>query len=91
MPAPANPHRQKLDEVHFLADEFGIPAPRAAELVAEAATEAEDLAAEAMREEHERDPLAGAPVPAGDKDLEHIEKDIGDLEKPVRHDRSAPT
>ena len=91
MPAPVNSRRQKLDEVHFLADEFGIPAPKAAELVAGASTEAEDLAAEAMREEHERDPLAAEPVPGGDKDREHIEKDIEDLEKPVRHDRSAPT
>lgn len=91
MSTPDNSHRQKLDEVHFLADEFGIPAPRAAALVAEAEPEAEELAIEAIREERQRDPLAGVPVPGADKDREHIENDIGDLEKPVRHDQSAPT
>lgn len=78
------PDRKKLDEVHFLADEFGIPAPQAAGLLTEDTAEADDLAAQALREERERDPLAEVPVPGHDRDRPHLEREVADLEKPVR-------
>ncbi|HEY8575996.1 MAG TPA: hypothetical protein VIL88_06625 [Devosia sp.] len=80
----------KVEEVRFLAENFGIPPRRAAALLSEG-EEAERLAAEALKEERERDPLAHVPVPGEDKDPEHLEKDIGDLGKPVIRDQSAPT
>ncbi|HEV7346474.1 MAG TPA: hypothetical protein VGN60_12670 [Devosia sp.] len=83
--APGN----KLDEVHFLTDNFDIPPLRAAQLVADR-TEVDELAEQAMVE-RQRDPLAAVPVPDPEKAPEHNEKEIGDLHKPVVHDRSAPT
>lgn len=86
-----NPDRdEKLDEVLFLAETFDIPPFRAAALVADGA-EAEALALAAIEHERQRDPLAGMPVPDPEKELEHREKEIGDLGKPVVHEDSAPT
>ena len=90
MTDPNKSHRQKVDEIHFLADNFGIVPLRAAELIAEG-TDADDLAADAMAEEQQRDPLAGVPVPGPEKDREHLEERVADLRKPVVHRRSAPT
>lgn len=90
MSASLKDFQQKIDEVHFLADNFGIPPRRAAALIAEGA-EADDLSMRAMRDEHERHPLSDVPAPDPDRDPEHLEKDIADLEKPLAHDRSAPT
>jgi hypothetical protein len=78
-------------EVHFLADEFGIAPLAAAGMVVAGESEAETIAAAVMAEERERDPLAGLPVPGPDKDPDHLEKEIADLEKPVVHRPSAPT
>jgi len=90
MTDPKEARRQKVDEIHFLADNFGIAPVRGAELVADG-SDADDLASEAMIEERQRDPLAGVPVPGPDKDPEHIEKGVADLHKPIAHRRSAPT
>jgi hypothetical protein len=90
MSASPNALRQKIDEIHFLADNFGIPLRRAAALIADP-QELDKLSSLALLEERERDPLADVPVPDPQKHPEHLEKDISDLEKPVRHDDSAPT
>jgi hypothetical protein len=90
MSASPRSFQQKVKEVHFLSDNFGIPPRRAAALIADG-QEAEQLATLATLEERERDPLADVPVPDPRKDPEHIEKGIADLEKPVTHNDSAPT
>jgi hypothetical protein len=100
-PPPAGPPRepetsdeQDFDEkaeVHFLADEFGIAPLAAAGILVADESKAETLAAAVMAEERERDPLTGLPVPGPDKDPNHLEKQIADLEKPVVHRPSAPT
>lgn len=91
---PEAPDERDFDEkaeVHFLADEFGIAPLAAAGILVADDSEAEKLAAAVMAEERERDPLAGLPVPGPDKDPDHQEKEIADLEKPVVHRPSAPT
>lgn len=90
MPRSIPDQNGKIDEVHYLADNFDIPPIRAAELVAEGA-EVDELAAQAMLEERQRDPLADMPIPNPDKNPQHVEKRIEDLEKPVVHDESAPS
>ena len=70
-------------EAHFLVDNFGILPNRAAELLEPDPKAAEDLAAQIMADDREKDALEGLPVPGPDKDPEHIEKSIKDLEKPV--------
>lgn len=54
---------QKLKDARFLADEFDMPEPDAAELVSDDAREADEISAETNRRRRERDPLAGVPVP----------------------------
>lgn len=83
--------QDKRDDANFLMDNFDIPAREAAELVVEDDAEAQRLATELMRAERAKDPLEGVPVPGPEKDPEHLEKDVGDLEKPVVHRDSAPT
>lgn len=78
-------------EAHFLADEFGITPLNAAEVLLDDPTQAQVLAAQVMAEERQRDPLSGVPVPGPQKDPEHLEKEVADLEKPVVHEPSAPT
>jgi hypothetical protein len=88
------PEEQDFDEkaeVHFLADEFGIAPLAAASILVADESRAETLAAAVMAEERERDALAGLPVPGPDKDPDHLETEIADLEKPVVHGPSAPT
>ncbi|MBF0677942.1 MAG: hypothetical protein IR164_03250 [Devosia sp.] len=79
----------KKAEAHFLSDEFGTSAIKAAALVADTDAEAETLAAELLKEQQADDPLADAPVPDPQKDPQHVEPRIGDLEKPVQHRPSA--
>jgi hypothetical protein len=81
----------KKAEVHFLSDEFGIEPHKAAALITDTEDQAVELAAEVMAEERGDDPLAGLPVPGPEKDPEHLEKEVADLEKPVEHRPSAPT
>ena len=69
MSASPRSFQQKVNEVHFLADNFGIPSRRAAALIADG-REAEQLATLASLEERERDPLADVPVPDPRKDPE---------------------
>jgi hypothetical protein len=91
---PETSDEQDFDEkaeVHFLADEFGIAPLAAAGILVADESEAETLAAAVMAEERERDPLAGLPVPGPDKDPDHLETEIADLEKPVVHGPSAAT
>lgn len=78
-------------EVQFLVDEFDVSPLRAAELIVGEGEAANAVAAAVMKSEHERDPLDGVPVPGPEKDPEHLEPEIGDLEKPVVHQDSAPT
>jgi len=71
----------KDDEVTFLAEDFGIPAAKAAALIADTEAEADDLAARQMARERQRDPYGNAPVP--DSPEEHQVPDDGGLQKPV--------
>ena len=78
-------------EVQFLVENFDVPPIRAAELIVGEGQAADAVASEVMKAEHESDPLADMPVPDPEKDPEHLEPEIGDLEKPVVHKESAPT
>lgn len=86
-----SPAFDKKAEIRFLSDRFDASPLRAAELVAADQSEARALAAEILAEQDRRDPLAGQPIPDPRRDPAHLEPRIDDLEKPVRHRRSAAT
>ncbi|MDV3249891.1 hypothetical protein DevBK_00965 [Devosia sp. BK] len=71
----------KDEEVSFLAEDFGIPAAKAAALVADTEIEADALAARQIKRERSRGPYGNAPVPASPE--EHQVSDDGGLQKPV--------
>jgi len=73
--------QSKDKDVTFLAEDFGIPAAKAAALVADTETEADDLAARQMARERQRDLYGNAPIP--DSPEEHQVPDDGGLQKPV--------
>lgn len=71
----------KQKEVAFLADNFELPAARAAKLVDASAEEADRLAAQQLKEEAGRDPYGHAPVPTSPE--EHGIPENGGLQKTV--------
>jgi hypothetical protein len=71
----------KQNEVAFLADNFDLPAARAAKLVADSQEEAERLAAQQLADEASRDPYQDAPVPTSPEEREVPEN--GGLQKTV--------
>lgn len=71
----------KDEEVSFLAEDFGIPAAKAAALVADSESEADDLAARQMARERHRDPYGNVPIP--DSPEGHQVSDDGGLQKTV--------
>ena len=60
----------KKQEVAFLADEFELPAARAAAVIAESEDEAEVLTAAQLEQDREHDPYGESPVPASPEDKE---------------------
>lgn len=72
----------KQAEVSFLVDMFSIPAAKAAAVIAENENEADDLTAEQLKAERERDPFSeDALVPISPE--EHTVEDNGGLQKTV--------
>jgi hypothetical protein len=71
----------KLEDVQFLAEEFDIPAPRAAALVTSDEQEAERLAKQQRDHALEANPNDGEPVPLSPD--EHDVPNDGGLQKEV--------
>ncbi|RYG57979.1 MAG: hypothetical protein EON56_01080 [Alphaproteobacteria bacterium] len=72
----------KQAEVSFLVDMFNIPAAKAAAIIAEDETEVDELTAEQLKAERERDPFSeDALVPTSPE--EHTVEDNGGLQKTV--------
>ncbi|OAM77096.1 hypothetical protein [Devosia elaeis] len=73
--------RHKDEDLAFLVDTFGIPAARAAALIAATPEEADYLAARYLARERRRDPYGDVPVP--DALSEHEVAHNAGLQKPV--------
>jgi hypothetical protein len=50
-------------DADFLVEQFGVPTPKAADLVARDGADPADVELAARRIERTRDPLAGVPIP----------------------------
>jgi hypothetical protein len=79
--------KQRVVDAEFLADEFEMPARKAADLVARPGSDGEAIKAEVHERQLAEDPLKGMPTPQ-EPAVEH-EEDTDEVRlKPVLHERN---
>ncbi len=77
------------ENVEFLAEQFGVPPEKAADLVTDDPAQAEQLAQEQLEREHESDALEDLPVPE-DPEHEWLGPSDSHMKKPVLRENRRP-
>ncbi|GGA60382.1 hypothetical protein [Pelagibacterium lentulum] len=74
----------KERDANFIVDEFDVPVPEAADLIARDPQEADELQEQAFEHQKQQDPLEGVPTPESPA-RPRDRKPAGHMQKDVRH------